>query len=630
MSTTGDFIITVDPIDLSVIDFGGKDQIHYATVNACKQCNIEPIGKEFESLWKRMTARPDMEIIGLDDKESSSDDAQEEDENSEEFAAFKEKYQNKHKEWSKQKEQDHYEIMGLSKLRWRATEEDIKQAYKKMILIVHPDKNEGMNDEAFKLLQKSYGVLSDLKKRRAYDSQEAFDDSIPTQEEADEGDFFEIFEPVFEMNSRFSLIQPAPKLGDLNTPYDKVLKFYNFWWSFKSWRDFSFEDDYDLEQGDSREEKRWMERQNEKKRAKHRKEESTRIMDLANLAYKKDPRILKKIKDEEDKKIQAKQAKIDARKKLQEEAEASEKAEKERVEMEEKKKKEEQQEKKKAQKLLNQQIHKSKEQFRQVCYAKPEPFQPHPTIEDVELICLELSHLELDDATARFGSEADKKQVYADSLQKAREKAAERDQKLQASKKSKQENEQSEKIWTDEELHQLAKAIQKYPVGLQNRWEMVASMVPTRTLKEVIAKAKLAQPTKAFSKPVVQQASHYDKLKQKVGDKNINSELSSRYEYEQPSSTSTTTTPSTPVTTTPTTTTTTPATPTAATSKKESAKKEEWSEKEQKLLEEGLSTIDKSLEDRWDRIAKHVGTKSKKECVARYKHLVTLYKNQAK
>lgn len=66
--------------------------------------------------------------------------------------------------------------------------------------------------------------------------------------------------------------------------FDDTKKFYNFWWDFKSWRDFKIEDEFDLEQAESREEKRWMELQNEKQKASKKKEERTRILRLAGMS----------------------------------------------------------------------------------------------------------------------------------------------------------------------------------------------------------------------------------------------------------------------------------------------------------------------------------------------------------
>lgn len=51
-------------------------------------------------------------------------------------------------------------------------------------------------------------------------------------------------------------MQPVPDVGAEDTPYNVVDKFYDFWFSFKSWREFPHDDEEDIEQAESREEKR--------------------------------------------------------------------------------------------------------------------------------------------------------------------------------------------------------------------------------------------------------------------------------------------------------------------------------------------------------------------------------------
>ena len=62
---------------------------------------------------------------------------------------------------------DFYEILGVSK---NASSEEIKKAYRKQALQWHPDRNksEGAN-EKFKGINKAYEILSDSKKKEAYD-----------------------------------------------------------------------------------------------------------------------------------------------------------------------------------------------------------------------------------------------------------------------------------------------------------------------------------------------------------------------------------------------------------------------------------------------------------------------------
>lgn len=62
---------------------------------------------------------------------------------------------------------DYYEILGVNK---NASEKEIKSAYRKMALKHHPDKNKADNaEEKFKEINEAYQVLSDDKKKKAYD-----------------------------------------------------------------------------------------------------------------------------------------------------------------------------------------------------------------------------------------------------------------------------------------------------------------------------------------------------------------------------------------------------------------------------------------------------------------------------
>ena len=60
---------------------------------------------------------------------------------------------------------DYYNVLGVDS---KATEDDIKKAFRKLAHKHHPDK--GGSDEKFKEITEAYSVLSDAKKRREYDT----------------------------------------------------------------------------------------------------------------------------------------------------------------------------------------------------------------------------------------------------------------------------------------------------------------------------------------------------------------------------------------------------------------------------------------------------------------------------
>lgn len=220
--------------------------------------SIEPVGKSYAKLqgkFHRAMLRQQIAEGKDTDKKGRKivveDSDEEEKGESQEFSEGQTKdFEKKRKKKTKEEIEkeallmdDLYAILGLEEKKFEASEAEIGKAYKKMALIFHPDKlGEKLTQkdkDVWLQIQNAYETLTDLGKRRKYDSSCPFDEDIPKSEDITDANFFELYNETFQNNARFSVIKPVPNLGDMSTPMDEVYKFYSFWDNFKTWREFS-------------------------------------------------------------------------------------------------------------------------------------------------------------------------------------------------------------------------------------------------------------------------------------------------------------------------------------------------------------------------------------------------------
>ncbi|WWC66032.1 uncharacterized protein I303_108654 [Kwoniella dejecticola CBS 10117] len=204
------------------------------------------------------------------------------------------------KEWKKQ---DHYAVLGLGHLRYKAHDEHIRVAHRRKVLRHHPDKKaaqHGANDDSFfKCIQKAHETLTNNDKRRQFDSVDwNIEDEVPDLKSLSPEQFVDVCNKVFAREGRFSKVQPVPEFGSLDAPKKEVEGFYDFFYNFDSWRSFEWHDKEVNEGSDNRDDKRFTEKKNKSERTRRKKEDNTRLRVLVDDVLALDPRI-KRIKAEE-------------------------------------------------------------------------------------------------------------------------------------------------------------------------------------------------------------------------------------------------------------------------------------------------------------------------------------------
>ncbi|XP_055958147.1 dnaJ homolog subfamily C member 2 isoform X2 [Patella vulgata] len=447
---------------------------------------VEPVGRWYEAYQNRLHSK---HSVSQHSVESSSSDESEDDTEIEDNTQFLMSLDPK--DW---KNQDHYIVLGLEKLRYKATEDQIKKAYKRQVLHHHPDKRKarGLNvkegdDDYFTCITRAWETLGVPAKRRSFDSVDPeFDDDVPSNNALAKEKFYKVFRPIFEMNARWSKKPKVPELGDENTPYDDVDDFYGFWYDFDSWREFSYLDEEEKEKGENRDERRWIEKQNKAARQKRKKEETSRIRQLVDNAYACDPRVIKFKEDEKAKKIAMKKAKQDAIKQRQEaeekqrrDAEEEERLVKQkeadeikaRAEVAKKEREEQDKAFKREKKLL---MASAKEKN----YFASNDDERVKNILDVDKLARLLSLVSLKELNEKITSSDDEsaKAAYLCEVKAMNAKLEEEKRKqIQALHKKKgSDGSKSLKDWPDVELQFLIKAVNLFPAGTQDSYKKKA------------------------------------------------------------------------------------------------------------------------------------------------------------
>ncbi|KAL7701621.1 DnaJ domain/Zinc-finger of C2H2 type/Zinc-finger double-stranded RNA-binding [Lotmaria passim] len=210
----------------------------------------------------------------------------------------------------------YYEVLGVER---KATYDEIRTAYKKKSLQYHPDKNYGNQEEAahlFKEVQNAYSVLSDEDERAWYDSHreailrggdgtndpdelnlyEYFTGSCFDGFDDGESGFYTVYRRAFDLvieeeADYDSRAKSWPGFGDSSSAWADVLKFYNHWRNFSTYKTFSWKDEYKVNEMEDRYSRRMAGRINSKARDGAKKEYVRTVQSLAQFVYRRDPRV---------------------------------------------------------------------------------------------------------------------------------------------------------------------------------------------------------------------------------------------------------------------------------------------------------------------------------------------------
>lgn len=228
---------------------------------------------------------------------------------------------------------DYYELLGVERI---ATDDELKKAYRRKALELHPDRNYGNEEGATKLfaeIQAAYEVLSDPQERAWYDSHRdvllrgdsagaengeeySYNMKLTTADEvlklmmrfnknveysdAPSGffgglhDFFKGLAKEEDVACQWQDLDfdDYPEFGLKEDEYEDIVRpFYSAWSGFSTKKSYSWKDQYRLSDAPDRRIRRLMEKENQKIRDEAIAEFNDAVRSLVAFVRKRDPRV---------------------------------------------------------------------------------------------------------------------------------------------------------------------------------------------------------------------------------------------------------------------------------------------------------------------------------------------------